>query len=153
MTQTHTIECITFEAPEDWTVERQNSETEISATVTSPGASFLTISLFPDQPVPAELIETAVETFRAEYEELDVYRVDTELCGRKAEACDLDFVCLDLVNSVFLRSFSTESFTVFILCQTDGAELAATRATFNKLTAGLVCNDADPLRGFGIAWE
>lgn len=153
MTQTQTIECITLEAPDDWTFEKQSSDSEVSATFSGPGTSFVTISLFRDRPVPAELIKTAIGAFRAEYEELDEYPVKTELCGRATEACDLDFVCLDIVNSVFLRSFETARFTIFILCQTDSAELAQTRAMFEQLSAGLKCLDDDGLPGVGFPWQ
>ncbi len=141
MTQTHTIECITFPTPGDWTFEKQAGEIEVSAAIYGPGASFLTISLFRDRPAPADLIESAIDTFRAEYEELDVYPTEAKICDSPTEARDLDFVSLDQVGSVFLRSFSTQQFTVFILCQTDALELDDTRAIFDRLTAEMACDD------------
>lgn len=150
MTQTHVIECITLQAPSDWAFEKQNGESEVSASIRSPGTSFIAISLYREQPDPAALIETAIEAFREEYKELDVYPVEAELCDRETEACDLDFVCLDLVSSVFLRSFATERFTVFLLCQTDALEFDATRKMFDTLSEGLLCDDEGLLPGFGI---
>ena len=40
---------------------------------------------------------------------MDVYRVNAELCGRPAEACDLDFVCLDLVSTLLAQDKNTEA--------------------------------------------
>lgn len=152
MAQTHTLEDITLEAPDDWSCEKQAEDFEVSAALRGPGASFITVSLYRERPDPANLIEAAVDAFRAEYQELDVYPVEDRLCDRETEACDLDFVCLDLVNSVFLRSFTTSRETVFILCQTDALELEETRAVFTRLCAALKCDDDSPADP-GFPWR
>ena len=69
----------------------------------------------------------ALNAFREEYEELDIYPVAETICHRESIARDLEFVCLEMMNSAFLRAFKTDGFTVLILYQGTDRELEITR--------------------------
>ena len=50
---------------------------------------------------------------------------------------DVDFVCFELINSAFLRSFQTDRFTVLVLYQGFDGELAESRAVLEAISASL----------------
>ena len=138
---------IRFRYPDSWDLSEQQSENELTITVASPTTAFWSLTLFEDGPRPEELIELAVEAFRDEYEELDVYSAKVELCHRASVARDLEFVCLELLNSAFLRSFRTGNFSVLILYQGTDQELAETREVLESISSSLECDEDERIFG------
>ena len=67
-------EGIRFRYPEDWQLERE--ETESGWTVTlqspSPGTAFLLLSYDGDMPTPEEMLESTLEALRSDYPDLEV---------------------------------------------------------------------------------
>src|SRR5882724_11392301 len=117
MYETYRAHGISFQYPADWGLQEQAAENEVLITVSSPETSFWSICLFPDHPTPEEVAETALAAFREEYEDLDVYEMSTSVCGFPTVAHDIEFFCLELVNSAWVRAFSTPAFTVLVLYQ------------------------------------
>jgi hypothetical protein len=138
---------VRFRYPRNWVVQEQTTESGASVSVNSPETSFWTISVDFDGPEPQRMIQAAVGAFREEYAELDVYPVETEICHRAAVGRDLEFVCLDMLNTACLRSFRTGRFTVFILYQGCDAELDETRPVLEAITSSLECDGDEELFG------
>ena len=84
-------------------------------------------------------METALDAFREEYAELDIYPVVETICHRESIARDLEFVSLELINSAFLRAFRTDHFTALILYQGTDKELELTREQLEKISLSLQC--------------
>ena len=128
---------IRFRYPVYWEVTEQEDDEATSITVASPDTSFWSISLFHDAPSPQEVLESALEAFREEYAEADVYASTERIGDRAGVARDLDFVCFELINSAFLRSFQTERYTVLVLYQGFDGELETTRPLLEAISASL----------------
>ena len=137
MDETYHGNGIQFRYPADWTLVEQKDGESTSITVASPETSFWSVSLFLDSPSPKQVVASAVEAFREEYEEVDVYPSDEKMREREGEALDVDFVCFELINSAFLRSFQTDRFTVLVLYQGFDGELAETRPLLEAISASL----------------
>ena len=134
---------VRFRFPERWELHEQRSDNQLSITVSSPETSFWTLSLFFDALPEDELMETALDAFREEYEELDIYPVAEIICHRESIARDLEFVCLELINSAFLRAFRTNHFTALILFQGTDYELEMTRDRLENISLSLQCEGDD----------
>ena len=128
---------VRFRFPQHWKIHEEHSDNQLSITVSSPKTSFWTLSLFFDSLPEDELMETALDAFREEYEELDIYPVAETICHRESLARDLDFFCFELMNSAFLRAFETDSFTALILYQGTDHELEMTRAQLEKISLSM----------------
>jgi hypothetical protein len=128
---------VRFEYPDDWTLSRDTGDGRITLHLQSPGAAFWCLTLLTDRPTAAEAIQAAVEAYRAEYPEVDVYEPTSPIDGSPAAACDLDFVYVDLVSSVSLRAEETTEFTALVLYQADDRELELYRPQFEAVTASL----------------
>jgi hypothetical protein len=101
------------------------------------------VSLFPEGPSPEQVIASAVEAFREEYDEVDVYPSDETMGDHPGAALDVDFVCFELINSAFLRSFQTDRLTVLVLYQGFDGELAETRPLLEAISASLALEAED----------
>lgn len=137
--QSHGVQ---FEYPEDWELTETRDDTEIVITVQSPDTSFWLLTLVEDRPDPTRLAEAALEAFREEYDELDVYPaegLEEELIG----AWDLEFRCLEVYNSAWIRTFQTEEFSALILYQSSDKELEETREILQGMTASLCCVETE----------
>ena len=86
------------------------------------------------------MLETALDAFRDEYGDIDVYPAETTL-GRVGNlARDVDFVCLELINGAFLRVFRTGRFTALVLYQGTDHELEDTRDVLEGISNTLECD-------------
>jgi len=128
---------IRFRYPAYWELTEQEDDEAISITVASPETSFWSISLFREGPTPQQVLDSAVEAFQEEYAEADVYPSTGRIGDRGGVARDVDFVCFELINSAFIRSFQTEHFTVLVLYQGFDAELETTRLLLEAISASL----------------
>jgi hypothetical protein len=129
-----------FRYPAAWELAEQRAGKEVTITVSSPETSFWSIVVCFDAPRPEDLIESALEAFRDEYEELDIYPAEASLCQRPTVARDLEFVCLELINSAFLRAFRAGSVSVLVLYQGTDLELEDTQETLEAISVSLSCD-------------
>lgn len=137
MTELYCHYGVQFHYPSDWELTEQKTYENVTITAASAETSFWSLMLLFDRPDPELVIEKAVDAFRDEYSEIDVYPATSELCHRPTEARDVEFVCLEMLNSAFLRAFQTEKFTAFVLYQATDRELEETRGTLEAIEASL----------------
>lgn len=128
---------IRFRYPPEWELSEQNEEGRTSITVSSPHTSFWTVSLFSDRPEPDDLIAAALQAFSDEYEELDVYPSKDRVCRRPTVGRDIDFVCMELLNTARLRAFQTADFAVLVLYQGNDAEMESQGPILEQITKSL----------------
>jgi hypothetical protein len=131
-----------FLYPDDWSLNEQTDQQEVTVTVAGPHTSFWSISLYYERPPTESVMAAALDAFRNEYENLDLYPAQAALCERPTVAYDLDFVCLELINSAFLRAFRTGQFTALVLYQGTDQELDETRDILEAISRSLTL-DAD----------
>jgi hypothetical protein len=133
---------IRFRYPETWLLSEQEDVRLTSITVDSPETSSWSVSLFSDAPSPEEVVDSAVEAFREEYAEVDVYPAQASMAEHATFARDLDFVCFELISSAYLRAFRAGRITVLVHYQGYDVELETTRPLLEGISASLEL-DAD----------
>jgi len=65
--------------------------------------------------------------------------VEYEILNQPAEGVDLEFFCLELVNTASIRSFLARDFTVMILSQAEDSELESANEIFSWMRGSLDC--------------
>ncbi len=127
---------IRFEYPPGWELELAADGARVTIELHSPGGtSFAFLSVDPDRPAPAELVDEALEAMRAEYPTLDAVPTLETIDGHHAVGYDVEFLALDIANSCVLRSFRTPRRTVFLFAQwsdLDGEEPEGLLLTFRR---------------------
>lgn len=137
MSKTYAAHGLRFQYPEGWELSEQQQENELLITVSSPDTSFWTLTLLYDRPEPDEIIESALEVFQDEYEDLDIYDSEAKLCRRETLAKDLEFICFELVNSAFLRAVQLPNFSLLVLYQGTDHELEDTLESLEAISTSL----------------
>ena len=133
-----------FEYPDNWQLsEPEHGLGHVTLSVTSPGTAFWTLSIYSNQSDLAGLLAEVVETMQAEYHDLDVSEAEQyvdEWEGADVEMVgyDLNFYCLDLTSSAFLRGFRTTSATYILFFQVADIELDEVTPVFLAITTTLL---------------
>src|SRR5262245_35180960 len=90
---------VRFMYPENWQVERQETEEGWTVSVQSPGTAFLLISSYEDRPAVKEVLDTTLTTLRQDYAELEAEPATEKIAAHQADGFDVDFFSLDTVNT------------------------------------------------------
>ena len=130
---------IRFRYPDEWTLSEELGDDEATITVSSPESAFWSVTVLRHRPDPEEVLQASVEVFEDEYAERDVSMHEVTLANRPASAADIDFVCLELTNSAYLRSFRTGQFTVLVLYQLTDEDVDEQQSTLEAISDSLIC--------------
>ncbi|HID78261.1 MAG TPA: hypothetical protein EYP56_19985 [Planctomycetaceae bacterium] len=130
---------ITFQYPENWTLDEEDALTgQQSVTVYSPGGAFWSISIHPRSADPQRLARAAVEAMRQEYADVDAEAADERIAGREMIGYDLNFFYLDLTNTAMVRSLRTARATYVIFSQAEDREFQRVEMVFRAITTSFV---------------
>ncbi|MBS0261255.1 MAG: hypothetical protein JSS02_04805 [Planctomycetes bacterium] len=133
---------IQFRYPDDWELGEQQEADQFSVTVTSPTTAFWTLSLFNSCPEPDDVIESVLDAFHEEYDEMDEYPTTARVARRPTVGRDIDFVCLNTMNFAAVRSFRTRQFTAMVLFQLNESEREDLEPILEQITRSLSCAGA-----------
>jgi hypothetical protein len=114
---------IRFMYPENWQMDRQDTDAGWTVSVQSPGTAFLLVSYDADMPEADLMADTALEALRSEYPSLESDKAVESLAGQPAVGHDVQFFSFDLTNTGWLRSFYSGSGTVLVMWQANDLEL------------------------------
>jgi hypothetical protein len=132
-----------FRYPGDWTIEEERGDHELTVTVRphedEEGTAFWSLTILLERPQVQPALRAVLRAFEESYEELDAYPAEEQIAGRKAVGRDLEFVCLELLNTARLRVFRTRDFTAVVLWQATDEELANYQSGFRTVTGSLQC--------------
>jgi hypothetical protein len=130
---------IRFQYPENWTLETDDTTPGRQAiSVYSPGGAFWTVMLHPAGENPAELARTALAAMQNEYEEIDSEPVQEKIGSVDLIGFDLNFYCLDLTNTAWIRAGSNETAIFLVICQAEDREFEEVSGIFQAITASLL---------------
>jgi hypothetical protein len=134
---------IRFRYPENWQLEREESDSGWTVSVYSPGqdTAFMMISLREDMPTCDQMADTALEALREEYSDLEADDCIDTLAGQPAIGHDIRFFSLDLPNTCWTRSFYSPTGTVLVLCQANDLELDKNEPVLRAMCASLEVDD------------
>ena len=128
---------ICFRYPDDWEVSEHQEGPEVSISVQSPATSFWLLTLLFDCPDPDRIAEAALDAFRDEYDDLDVYPATEQICLSETLAWDIDFRCRELYNRAQLCAFRTGRFSAMVLTQASDDESEATGEILTAISDSL----------------
>jgi len=132
---------ICFLYPENWRLEREESETGWSVLLQSPDTAFFLLSLDEDGPDSDQVINTALEALRDDYPDLEADECVDSLAGQPAIGHDIRFTSLDLTNTCWTRSFYCADGTVLVMCQLNDLELEQHEPVLRAICASLKVED------------
>lgn len=128
---------INFKYPDNWNLEREETDSGWAVTVQSPGTAFWMLTLRADRPDVDALAECSLEAMRAEYPDLEVEECVESVAGQPAVGHDMRFFSLDLTNTCRTRSFYSSAGTVMIFWQLTDLEWERNEPVLRAISASL----------------
>ncbi|NLF06979.1 MAG: hypothetical protein GX594_03235 [Pirellulaceae bacterium] len=130
---------IAFQYPENWTLDDSDAILgRHSVTVFSPGGAFWSVAVHAASANLRELIATAIEAMKQEYDSLEAEDVRETIAGHELLGTNLAFYCLDLTNTAQIRSLQTAHSTYTIFCQGEDREFERVKDIFKAMTTSLL---------------
>jgi hypothetical protein len=132
---------IRFKYPENWQLEREESDAGWTVSVQSPDTAFLMLCLRQDMRNIGELADTALETLREDYPDLEADACVDSVAGQPAVGHDIRFFSFDLTNTCWIRSFHSSQGTVLLMCQFNDLESDKNEPVLRAMCASLELED------------
>lgn len=92
----------------------------------------------PECPPPPQIVDSCISAFKEEYEDIEVSELNATLAGMPAFSRELEFVCLELTNTVGLASVRTTDFSLLVWWQGTDHELEEFRPIFDHITRSVL---------------
>jgi hypothetical protein len=127
--------------PENWKLEREESEEGWTISIQSPDTAFLMLSFREDMPSTNAMAETALDALREEYPELEADECIESLAGQPAVGHNIRFFSFDLTNTCWTRSFYSARGTMLVLCQLNDLELEKNEPILKAICASIEVDD------------
>lgn len=128
---------VQFQYPENWEVDRQETEEGWTISVQSPGTAFLLINCYTERPDVQDVLKTALLAMQQDYPELESESVTDRIAGHVAKGLDINFLSLDTINTAQLRCFRTSDTTFLLLSQSSSFDTATTLAVLEAIRTTL----------------
>ena len=133
---------VRFQYPENWQVDRQETDEGWTIAIQSPGTAFLLISCYVERPEVQEVLQASLQAMLQDYPELESEAVTDRLAGHAAKGFDINFISLDTINSCQLRSFRTRTWTFLLLTQSSSFDSPTNLAVLEAIRQSLELVDS-----------
>jgi hypothetical protein len=130
-------EGVSFQYPENWQLEQEETDEGWTVSVQSPGTAFLTLTCDSRMPAIEEVAEAVLGTMQEEYPTLEAEPIVDTVAGQPAVGHDMQFFSFDLTNTCWTRSFYGGCGTVLVLCQTSDLESEQYEPVLRAICASL----------------
>jgi hypothetical protein len=132
---------IRFQYPENWVLERQDTDAGWTVTVQSLGTAFVLLSYDAEMPEAELMADTALEALRSDYPSLESAKAVESLAGLPAVGHDVQFFAFDLTNTCWLRSFDSGTGTVLVMWQANDLELDRLGPVLRAICASITVDE------------
>ncbi|WP_437194325.1 hypothetical protein [Planctomicrobium sp. SH527] len=134
--RTYQAHGVTFGYPGHWELTEEPRDDAITVSVGDSGA-FWSITVLRSRPRAERVLEEAIQAFKDEYEDVDEYPVEAAMAGESAIGRNIEFVALELVNCVFMRTLEIGGRTFFVMAQVTDHEREQFEPIFDAITASV----------------
>ncbi|GIW78489.1 MAG: hypothetical protein KatS3mg105_0296 [Gemmatales bacterium] len=132
---------IRFKYPENWKLEREDTDDGWSVSLQSPTSAFMLLTLHADMPDANLVAQTALKAMEETYDDLEASSQIESIAGQPAVGHDMRFFSFDLTNTAWTRSFYTASATVMLLCQFNDLDEEVAEPVLRAICASLSIDD------------
>ena len=141
MTQHYQSDGVSFDFPDDWRLDREDSDDGWTVMLQSRGTAFLTLTCDHSGATTEEIAAAALDALKAEYPTLEVQSKVDSLAGQMAVGHDIQFFSLDLSNTCWTRSIYSAEGVMLLLCQCNDLELEQYEPVMRAVCASLTVEE------------
>ncbi len=132
---------IKFLYPENWRLEREDSEEGWTVSVQSPQTAFLLLAVNAALPSVEDMLAATLDAMKAEYKDIEVEECVESVAGLPAVGHNIRFTSLDLTNTCWTRCFYSDAGTVLVLCQCNDLEDEIHESVLRAICASMTVDD------------
>lgn len=138
---------IDFYYPENWSLfvndgdEHSGEEETNEVTLQSPNSAQLTIALYESFEDSDDLLQRTLNALKAEYDDLEIDKVSSQVGEFQLDGYDATFFYLDLLVVAEIRIVEREQDKLLLLLQSESRELEENREVFSAILVSLLRND------------
>lgn len=125
---------VSFEYPGYWEISEEADGKDVMITVAADNTCFWTLRILHDCPRPDEVVNSCIDAFKQEYDDPEVTETSGVLAEMPAFCREVEFSCLELLNSVALSSVRSSKMTLLAWWQGTDHELESTRSILDRIT-------------------
>ncbi len=130
-----------FEYPENWILDEADDSAVSQVVVSSPHTAFWHLTKHAADTELEPLFDEALAALRSEFKEMETEPAESTMMeGFAISGFDVNFICLDLTITSWLRGFQTDDSTYLLLCQAEDREFAQVGIVFQAMLASLLRN-------------
>jgi hypothetical protein len=141
MTQHYQADGVSFDYPDEWRLDREESADSWTVQLQSPGTAFLTLTCDWSGATTEEIAAAALDALKTEYPTLEVQSKVDSLAGQMAVGHDIQFFALDLTNTCWTRSIYSAEGVMLLLCQCNDLELEQYEPALRAVCASLAIEE------------
>ena len=135
MTAVYDREELRFRYPENWLIDEDpSSGVPRTISVTANNGAFWSATIYDESSSAQELQKEYLETFQAEYEDLEMDPVEIKVGDQYISALDLQFYCLDFLVHSRLIVREIGSYRVLIAWQAEDRDFGELEPIFEAIT-------------------
>ena len=142
MTRQFKEEGVSFRYPDNWRLEREDSDSGWTVSVQSPDTAFVIVCCDSTMPTTEEVAEATLEALRSDYPGLEASACADSLAGQMAVGHDIQFFSLDLSNTCWTRSICSDAGTLLVMCQANDLEMDDYGPVLRAICSSLTVEEA-----------
>lgn len=128
---------VRFQYPDNWKLEREESDRGWTVAVYSPETAFFLLTVDEGQPEIEEMAQVALDALRSEYPDLEADAQEEIIAGQRAVGHDVRFFSFDFTNTCKTRAFYGARGTILILWQVNDLEWESYGPALEAMCASL----------------
>lgn len=130
---------IHFHYPENWEIEESEADLECrTVSLYSPSGAFWAVSTHPRSTDLHQLLEAATEAMRNEYQQIEVEDLTETIAEHELVGRDIQFYCLDLINTACVRCLKGDRAAYTIFYQAEDRDLDQNSQVFLAITTSFL---------------
>jgi hypothetical protein len=133
---------LTFQYPDNWEVADDTDDMPRTISIQSPSGAFWSVDLHPFSVDTDYLLEQMLAAMQAEYEDIEVDRVEDETVGAASLGYDLTFYCLDFLVACQIRCFRHGHAVYVMTYQAEDREFDQLKDVFRAITTSMLSEEA-----------
>ena len=141
MTQHYEADGVSFDYPDDWKLDHEESADGWTVQLQSSGTAFVTLTCDRSGATTDEIAAAALDALKAEYPTLEVQAQVDSLAGQMAVGHDIQFFSLDLTNTCWTRSIYSSEGVLLLLCQCNDLEFEQYEPILRGICASLTVEE------------
>ncbi|MGD9854142.1 MAG: hypothetical protein AB7U20_04245 [Planctomycetaceae bacterium] len=124
--------------PADWELSEELDDDQVSITVKGPETAFWSATVIRHRPDPRSVLRAALRAYEEEYDDAEITETEVEFADCRMPAARVDFICLELTNTAWLRAWRTSQYTLLLLYQLNDTELDDQEPVLARINASLI---------------